>query len=174
MLDGRASDVHFVEHGLVERDARRSIRAPIECTVDDDRARRAARVRFALLGVVTAGEVVSEDAIGPTLGRVDRARIRIEQEHVRVEAKPALRLPWTVHAEAVALSRLAAWDEAVPREVRTCSKRSARLFAALVDEAELHARGVLGVDGEVDAADAAVLHELRAERKGVTGKDAHS
>ena len=76
----------------------------------------------------------------------DRLGIGIDQQLARVEAQALFRLPRTVHAIAIALSRLDAAQQPMPHKRRCLLQLHAvDLLARVVEEADVHCRGVLGV-----------------------------
>ena len=79
---------------------------------------------------------------------------------MRIEDEAARGLVRATRAEAVALSGTDAVDVAVPDVHRLLAQRDP-LLAVLVEQAEVHAGGVLGVDGEVHA----LSVEGRAKRR---------
>ena len=160
---GRAHPLHvrLVEDRVRPRHARSLVVFPVEAAVDDDPLRHAARA-VTLVGdelvrpVLRSGVAghrrsrVREDGLAVVDLALDGARVRIDEQLVRIEDEAARRLVGAPRTEAVALSGTEPVDVAVPDVHRLLAQRDPRL-AMLVEEAEIHARGVLGVDGEVHA-----------------------
>ncbi len=147
---GQALDVRLVDHGLVEGHVRFPAVPPVEAGVHDDPQGRAALLLFLHDAVVPAGHV-AEHAPVELFGAVQRLGVGVEQHHVRVEAQAAFRGVLAVHAVAVALARFHAGQVAVPHEGGLFAQRHAGFHALFVEEAQLDAGGVLGVQGEVGA-----------------------
>ena len=114
---------------------------------------------------VPAHEAV--DPVGVTERAVQRARVGVDEQLVRVEPVPLSRCVGSVHAVAVALPRAESRDVAVPDVVGPGDERVARglPLAALVEQAELDAGRVRREQREVDAA----VPRDGAERVGAGG-----
>ncbi len=84
----------------------------------------------------------------------DLARIRVEQQLVRIEAMAVLGLIRPMRAQAVDQAGADAFEETVEDAVVRAVQRVALQFAraAGVEHAEFDLGGVVGEDGEVDAA----------------------
>ena len=85
---GHALDVRLVDDRLVERDAQRAVVGPVEERVDHHRAHRVRR-RVGVVVRLRVAEPVGEQRLVPLVAPVDRLRVRVEQQLVRVAAQPA-------------------------------------------------------------------------------------
>jgi len=152
---GEALDVQLVDHRILPRRARWCVVVPGESGIDDPalrHSRRAvARVERKILALVP--DAVAEVRIAPPHLADDLARVRVEQQLVRVEAVALLGCIRTVHSVAVQHAGPRLRQVAVPHEVGALGHVDALDFAPTlrVEDAELHALGVLGVEREVDA-----------------------
>src|SRR6185503_14548491 len=129
--------------------AERDVALPVEPLVDHDAVRdrggRVAGVRLVLLA-----REVREGARAVVRDRpVDRLRVRVDQELCGIEPVSRARIPGAVHPVAVALARADAGQVGVPDVRRLLCDGDALLAALVVEQAELHALGVLAVEGEV-------------------------
>ncbi len=148
----QAADVGLVEHRAVKGRAEPRVVAPVEAGIDDHAQGHAPRVALGHLQIaVLAAELVGEQAFFPRLDPIDRLGVGIEEEVVRVEAQPPLRLVGAGDTVSIALPRPQLVDVRVPDERRGVAEGDARLVAGVVEEAEIDAGSVLGVDGEIDA-----------------------
>ena len=139
---GEALDVRLVDHRLVPRDLEPAIVAPVEVRLHDDRAER---VRRAVLGRHRPPVVgCAPRSAGPQCEALgDRARVRIDEQLVRVAAQAARRIPRAVDAIAVALPGPDLRQVARARPGR-CRGRAAirRLVGARpIEQAQLDALG---------------------------------
>ena len=167
-----ALHVQLVDHGLVPRTRGRTVFLPVERLVDHDRLRDRRGVVLVVeleIGVVPAGHVREHVAGLPVDGALDRLRIRVDQELVRVEAVPLLGRPAPVDAVAIALPRPDPRQVAVPVERRALRELVAGLTVRLVEEAELDLVGVLGEEREVRA----LPVPLRSEWERLAWPDPH-
>ena len=95
-----AAHVHFVEHAVRPGCGRRGIALPVEAVVHHARLQR----QGAVVARIHAQRVVAGLAavpVAPLEAADDLARTGVEQQLVRVEAMPVLRLPRAVRAQAV-------------------------------------------------------------------------
>ncbi len=104
-----------------------------------------------VLGATT--QAVGKDRRVPVDLAADRARIRVDQQLVRVETHPFARRVAAVHAVAVQLARTDPLQIPVPDVARLLGQCHARRFFAvrLIEEAQLDAGGVLGEDSKTGA-----------------------
>ncbi len=165
---GEAFDVYLVDDGVGERNLGRAVVAPVEVVIDDDGFGDAGGVVLvAALEIVAGLHLVGEHGAVPVDLAADGLGVGIDEELGGVEAVAFLGLPRAVDAEAVALAGADVAEEAVPDEGGALAQVDAvGLLAGLVEEAELDAGGVLGVDGEVGSDGAG----LGAERVGLSGE----
>jgi hypothetical protein len=104
-----ALHVRLVDHRLVPRRVGRRVVLPVEVRVDDDALRD--RVGVVLVVELEVGVVVAGRDVGKSVREVpqdralDRLRVRVDEELVRVEAVSACGVVRAVDAVAVALSR---------------------------------------------------------------------
>jgi len=144
--------VHLVDHGVVPGRPRGPVVLPVEVVVDHDALRNGVGVVLVVeleIGVLGKARHVREDVGQLPLHRpLDRLRVGIDQELVRVEAVPGSRVVWPVDAVAVALARGDVREVAVPVVRGDLVQLDARLAVA-VEQAELYALGVLGEKREV-------------------------
>src|SRR5690606_31886423 len=124
-------------------------------------------------GPVGGGGEVLVDGVAVDLGAVeelagDAARVGVQEQLGGVVPQPGGRVPPPVDAQAVALAGGDAGDVALPRAVLAAVEREAALAGGavvLVDEAQVHGRGVRGEHGDVDA----VAPQVSTQRGGSTG-----
>ncbi len=166
-----ALDVRLVDHRLVQRRVRPAVALPVEARVDHHRLGHGVDVVLVValeVGVLVVGRHVGQH-VGrvPLHGAVDRLRVRVEQQLGRVEAGAGLGVVGAVDAEAVALARADAGQEAVPRMRGALGEVDPLLGFVAVEQAQLHPLGVLGEDREVRP----LPVPRRAEREGAAGPD---
>ena len=137
-------------HGV----AGRPVVLPVEAGVHDDALRDRVGVVGLVadqVGVLAVGLVRQHVARVPQDGPLDRLRVGIDQQLVRVEAVPAGGVPRAVHPERVALPGADAREVPVPVEGGPLRQVDARLAVLAVEQAELDAGGVLAEQREVGA-----------------------
>ncbi len=166
---GEALDVRLVDDGLVPRRLRPAVLSPVEERVDDDALRHERRAVEIVAGGFWFREVIRKDGLVPVPLAVNRLRIGIEQQLGGIGPRAALRRPGPVHPKAVALPRLHVGQIAVPAERRSLGQVDAHFGALVVEETQLDALRGFGEHREVRADSV----EGRAERRVVTGPDAH-
>ena len=165
---GEALDVGLVDHALVVLVLRRTVVAPVEVRVDDDRRHRVGG-RVLVVALVGRAELVGEQRRVAVDLPVDRLRVRVEEQLVRVAPVPVGGVVRAVHAVAVPLAGLGRGEVAVPHEGVDLGQVDAGLLAELVDQAELDAIGHLREDREVGPR--SVIR--RAEGVGTSRPDLH-
>ena len=147
--------VHLVDDGVGPRRRRRPVVLPVEVGIDDDALRDRRRVILTVrdeIGVRVAGRHVRQRVPALLPHRpLDRLRIRVDQQLVRVEAVARSRLVGAVDAIPVALPGTDAAHVAVPVERGALGQLDPRLAVGLVEQAELDALRVLGEEREVRA-----------------------
>ena len=170
MARGEAAHVDLVEHGVRPRDAQPPVVAPVEPRIVD----HAAQHRRCAVGVVAFGGrvvAVAEDRLAPLERARDRARIRIEEELVRVAAQPARGIPRAVHAVPVVLSGADGGKIGRP-DVAGVAHQLDPLLAPGREEAELDPVGDLREHGEVGAMPVEGRTErIVAARRGLSHED---
>ena len=148
-----AAHVELVHDAFVGGVARAALAAPVERGIDDPRLRHRRGAIAAVEGEVLAlaAEGIAELRVGDLRGTDDGARVRVEEQLVRIEAMARVRLVRAVHAIAVELARAHLRQTAVPDEVGALAQREAAhlALAGLVEEAQLELLGVLRVDREI-------------------------
>ena len=148
--------VHLVDDGVGPRGRRRPVVLPVEVLVDDDalgdRRRVVVTVRHEI-GVRIRSRNVRQGVRTVMQHRpLDRLRIRVDQQLVRIEAVADGRVVRTVHAIPVALPRTDAAHIAMPVERGSLGQLDPRLAICVVEQAELDATRVLREEREVRAA----------------------
>ncbi len=171
MQHREALDVRLVDDGLIPRRLQQPVALPVKSRVDHQALGHRVGVVVVVglevrrLGVV--GDVRQRAALLPLHLPVDRLRVRVDQELVRVEAVPALRVVGPMDAVAVALAGTDTGQIAVPVERGALDDLDALLVVVGVVQAQLHALGVLAEDAEVRA----LAVPCRAQREGPAGPD---
>src|SRR3954452_4451472 len=125
-------DVGLIDDRVGERRARRSVVAPFERLGTHDGA---GDVRGGV------GRVVSVDGRVPLDAAPDGAGVGIEEQLGRVAAQARARVPRTVDPEAVARAVAGTGHTALPDVAIAELERMARLAAAFVEDADVHAVG---------------------------------
>ena len=152
-----ALDVRLVDHRLVHRRVGRAVVLPLEAIVDDHALRDRQRVVGGVhheVGVVAGtrvGLVREHVAAAEAHLALDRLRVRVDQQLVRVEAVAGARVVGAVDAVAVALPGTDAGQVHVPVERRALADLDPLLDVLVVEQAQLDALGVLGEQREVGA-----------------------
>src|SRR5205085_2412938 len=147
MAHANALDVRFVDNCLAPRDVRRAIVAPIEAVVDDHRlghpARRVVHVTSEVLG--STAQPISEDRRAPINFAAESARIRIDEQLVRIESITFTRRIATMYSVAIQLPWPDAQHVAVPDVARLLRQSQTRGLLAIdvVEQAQLDMPGVL-------------------------------
>ena len=148
-----ALDVRFVQHGVGPRYVWASNSVPIEVTFGDDAVRHIwRRVTIIHLRVVFGGvrvEFVREYG-GVVLQLTgDCARVRIQQQLVRIPACTVRWIPRTMNPEAVLRADAMVRNESVVDAVGALRKPVAGLGAVVVTNAEIHGIGPARPQGNV-------------------------
>jgi hypothetical protein len=148
-----AVHVHLVDHAVVGHEVRVAVLAPVERGVDHLRARHAGGV-VALVErqvVLLVADGVAEVRVAPLHAPDDAARIGVDQQLVRIEAVPLLRLVGPVHAIAVELAGAQLRQVAVPDEIGALAQRDALhlALAGLLEQAQLDLLGVAREQREI-------------------------
>jgi hypothetical protein len=161
MAHREAAYVQLVEHRVSQRRLRPRRRRAV-MRGDDARLQR---MRAVVARIGPAGRAV-EVLVAPCEGADDLARVRVEQQLVRVEALAMLRVPRPVRAQAVHEPRRGAGHEAVPHVAAVPRQRNScdLVLAALVVQAQLDGVRVRRAHGHVDAGLAVPRARRRAER----------
>ena len=133
----KAFDVKLVHDRLMQRSPGRSVLAPIEPRIDDNRARDEGRaIVFIRLEVVAAYRIWKHGRV-PTHLTHNRLRVRIDEQLVWVAPIASGRVPRAMHAITVPLSWLDAGDEPVPAKGGAIRKVDSRLRAVFREQAQL-------------------------------------
>src|SRR5207248_2493983 len=122
-----------------------------------------------VLRLVALIEEIREDRLVPPYVPIHRFAVRIEKEFRWIAAMSVLRLPRTMHAEAVALPGTDVRPVSVPDETGGFRKIDAGLISGIVEETQLDTAGHFGENGEIRAG----AVESCAERIGISGPDLH-
>ncbi len=145
----------LVEHRAHPGHVRRTVVAPRERRVDDDRFGHAAGVVATVEAEVAArrADAVAVVSVAPADRSVQRLRVRIEQQFVMVETVPVGRVVGAVHAVAVQGARPQPRQVPVPHLIGILRQRVARDLAAsaCVEDAQVDALRVCREEGEVHA-----------------------
>ncbi len=105
MLFRESLHVHFVNHALVQLSAKRLITFPVKGVIDHDGFGHVRGVVALIALEVVAAERVWKHGRIPVDSSRDCARIWIDEELRRIAPPPVRRIPGTVHAKPVTLSR---------------------------------------------------------------------
>ncbi len=166
---GEALHVQLVDDRLVPGAPQEVVALPLERLVEDDRLGD----RGGIVGRVheqVVAVLVGEGASAIPLHRpLDRLRVRVDQQLVRVEAVPPLGGPRPVDPVAVALPGADPGEIAVPVVRRVAGELVAGLDVRVVEEAQHDTLRVLRREGEVRTA----AVPARAERERLSGPGAH-
>ena len=166
VLHGQALDVGLVDDALVVLVIGRTVEAPVEVGVDDNRRHRVPE-RVLVVEAVGVTEVVGEEGLAAVDLPVDRLGVGVEQELDGVAAVAGGGVVRTVHAVAVALAGLHVREVDVPDVGVDLGQLDARLGVVVLEQAQLDAIGGLREQREVRAG----AVELGAERVGLAGVD---
>ena len=145
---GQSLDVCLVDDGVGVLVTGRTVVAPVVVRVDHHRLGHAGR-RVVVVAAVGVAEVVAEQCLMPFEVAVDRLRIRIDKQLVRVAPVPGGRVVGSVNSVPVALTRFDSRQKAVPDEAVHLVERHSGLGALGVEEAQLHLLGDLAEQGKV-------------------------
>jgi hypothetical protein len=132
---GKSLHVQFVDDRLRERRSRRRVTAvggPIERVIGDH-ALRNERRRIRLIHHIHVVHVVTEHRLSPLVLALDRSRVRIEQELVRVVSEAFGGIPRTVNSQAVPRADTRFLDESVEDVSRAVLERNTRFGAVVVE-----------------------------------------
>ncbi len=149
---GQPFDMRFVDHRASHRHTRRLVAFPIEARVDHQATRspERRRARRAQIGFWVA-QLVGETSVIPTFDTVERSRVRIENDDVRVETVTAAGIIRPVHTVAVALADTQARHVRVPDERRALRDRDPRLGPVLIEQTQLDRLGTRRKQAKIDA-----------------------
>ena len=148
-----ALDMALINHAFLIRDVGGAVIAPIKKWVDHHRKHGVAERVFL---VAASARVVCVYVVGKQGGvlvklPVKRARIRVDQQLVRVAAFAVFRVPWAVDAVAVALARGNAGEIGVPDVVIYLFQRDPGFLHVLVNQTKLNLGGNTGEKCKVGA-----------------------
>ncbi len=153
---GHPLHVRLIDDGLGPGMLGRAVVAPGHGGVDHDAFRHdEGGVAAVGRGVAAGGaEAIAEMRVVPADFALQRSRIRVDQQLVRIEAVPVRRIVGPVHAVAVELARPDLGQVAVPDLVGEFGQRDPLGLAPSlrIEEAELDLLRVGGEDGEIDPA----------------------
>jgi hypothetical protein len=151
---GEPLHVRLVEDRVRPRDVGARVALPVErAHVDHDRPRHERRAVLEARGkVVLPGLTrVAEHGLRGVARAPHSARVRVDQELLRVEPVAGLGLVGAEDPVAVLLARAEPLDPAVEHVHRAFAERDSGLASGLVEEAKIDARRVLAEDREVYA-----------------------
>ncbi|MNM73230.1 hypothetical protein D3C81_849500 [compost metagenome] len=150
----QAAHVGFIDDGGGPRHRGRSVVAPVEACVDHHRLGHALGAVAAVRREVAARalQAVAEQHVGPAHRPAQLARVRVQQQLVRVEAVPVRGIVGAVRAVAVQRAERRVGQVAVPDLVGAFRQRQACQFLAAVlgEQAQVEARGMRREHREVD------------------------
>ena len=168
-------DVQLVDQRVVPRRRRAAILTPGERRIDDLALGHAEGVVALVHGEIfaLAADAIAEMTVAPAQIADDRFGVWIEQQLLRVEAKPFRRIVGTVNPVAVAQSGPGVGQIAMPDLIGLLGQLDALdLAPALgIEHAQLHALGLLREEREVDAL--AVPCRAQRVRAAGPGHEAH-
>ena len=165
--------VHLVDDGVGPRGRGRPVVLPVEVRVDHDALRNRVGVVLRVtdeVRVLGAARHVRKRVSAVPLHRpLDRLRVGVDQQLVRVEAVTRARIVRTVDAVPVALPGPDAGNVAMPVERRALGQLDTPLAIVVVEQAELDALRVLREERKVRS----LSVPRRAEGKRPAGPDVH-
>ena len=150
---GKTAHVRLVDDGAVPRHRTPDLLAPpVEVRVDHDALRHEGRAVALVEGRVLLAHLVAEDRRVPLQLADVRARVRVEQQLVRVETMPLVGVIGPVRAIAVDRPRPEVGHVAVPDLVPVLGQLDARRLrlARRIEQAQLDLGGVRGEQREID------------------------
>ncbi len=155
MLFREAAHVELVDHHVAPRHVGAAILSPSERRIDDLAFRHRVRAVAPIEGQVGAlvADGVPEQRVAPAERADEVARVRVEEQLVRIEAQAFLGTIGSVHAIAVQHAGPRLRQIAVPDLVGALGERNPLQFAPPggVEDAQVDALGVLGKQSEVHA-----------------------
>ena len=163
-----ALDVDLVQDRAVPRDP--GLGGDGEGGGDDDVARHVGRrvqggpAHRVLVGVEVLVHAVRVHGRPQVDGALDSAPVGVQQELAGVVEHAAVGVPRPVDPQAVAGARPQPGDVPVPHAGRRTEEGELGLVAGLVEDAQVHARGVARDDGHVEAARRGVHAQSRRDR----------
>jgi len=140
-----ALEVRFVDDGLVERRLRRAIASPVEEGVVHH-GLGDVRCTVLKVGSEFVCEVVRIAGRFPVDLAIDRTRVRVEQQQLRIAEEAVSRVVWSVHPVAVTLAGSDAVNHAVPHAERAFGELHSMLGTVRVDQTQLYPFGDSGSD----------------------------
>ncbi len=149
---GVALHMDLVDHAPRQGRARPLHALPVERIIDHDRPGDGGGVVFVVdlqVGVLAAGDIGQGAGSVVVDAALDGLGVRVDQQLGRVEPVALGRVPRAVDPVAVALTGIHAGELDVPVERLAVHDRHPLLVAVVVEQAELHGRGVLGEQREV-------------------------
>ena len=145
---GEALDVRLVDHQLVVLVQRRVVVTPVEVGRHDHRVHGVAQ-RVVGVALRRIGQVVAEQRRVVGRHALDRLGVGVEQQLRRVTPVAAGRIERSVDPVAVALARLNGRQVGVPGVGVDLGELDLRLVEVVVEQAEHHLVGDLGVEREI-------------------------
>src|SRR6187200_1869487 len=158
-------DVHFVDDGLVQLPAKRSITFAVEGIVDDDGFWGVRRIVVTVALEIVSAERIGKHRLVPLDAAGNGARVGIDEELCGIAAESDCGIPGPVHPKAVTLAGADAAKVCVPAERGPLGKVDARLVSVAIEQAQLHTLGDFREDREIRA----LTVPCRAEREGLPG-----
>ena len=155
MATGETADMHLVDHRVAQRRAQRPVVAPGEAVIDQAAFRHHACIVAPIHRQIAArpADAIAEMQVADMKRAGELARIRIDQQFVRIEAMAFQRRIRSMHTIAVKQSRIGAGHVAVPDAFGILGQGDAFELASamLVEETELDALRMRGEQREIRA-----------------------
>jgi hypothetical protein len=152
---GQAAHVGFINDGVGPWNVGGPVVAPVEAVVGDDRLDHPGRAVAPVEGEIGAlrGDPKTKQSVGPAQTPVDAPRIRIEQQLMRIESVPGLRLVGSMGAITIEQARTRIGQIAVPDFIGELRQREARDLASprRIEQTKLDPLGMRREHCEIDA-----------------------
>ena len=154
MLPGKASDMGFVDKGLMPWRLQQGVALPVEFRIDDDPERRTGGIVGFGERQVGFGRDVAKHTVGPGDAPAQCTGVRVQDNLVGVESMTGVRDIRTVDTVSVQLSRSQVGKIPVPDLVCLFRERDPMGLNTIrlgIEQAQINRSGVLGKDREVDS-----------------------
>ena len=145
--------MHFVDDGIAERNARRTVMLPVEVWTGDDALRHAGGAVPPVddqIGILTA-KAIRKDRLVPINAAGNCLGVGINQQLGRIEPQAARRLPRSVNPITVELPRLKIWHITMPDEGGLFRQLYAVAFATAspVVQTQFHLGRVFRIESKI-------------------------